>query len=333
VPDDLAWANRPRWAAQREGHYESFFIRANHRSEPRALWIRYTVFSPRGRPDLARGELWAIVFDGTTQRHRAFKHVEPIGACRLAGERLDVRIGDARLDATHASGVVHDDTGTLSWTLDLASDGSPPLLMMPPTRYDARFPAAKSLVPQPGLRMRGQIVLDGVAMTVDDWPGSQNHNWGRRHTDRYAWGQVAGFDEHPHSFLEVASAKLKIAGLWTPMLTPLVLRHRGHEYALNTPWRAVRAHGEVDGFDWRFDCRAGGVRIQGRIDAPREAFVGLHYDNPPGGWKRCLNSKIARCELRIDDPGRGVADTLVSAHRVGFELLTDDDQLGIPVAV
>jgi len=51
-------------------------------------------------------------------------------------------------------------------------------------------------VPQPGLRMRGQIVLDGVAMTVDDWPGSQNHNWGRRHTDRYAWGQVAGFDEH-----------------------------------------------------------------------------------------------------------------------------------------
>ena len=64
--------------------------------------------------------------------------------------------------------------------------------------------------------------------------GSQNHNWGRQHTDRYAWGQVAGFDDgHDESFLEVASAKLKVGPLWTPWITPIVLRHRGREHQLN----------------------------------------------------------------------------------------------------
>jgi len=221
APEDLAaWANRACWQGQPEGHYESFFVRANDPAAPRALWIRYTVFSPRGNPEAARGELWAIVFDGTTGRHRAFKHVEPIARCHFDRRQFDVQIGDARLAPSELRGTIEDQRGLLAWTLSAESDGAPPLLMLPADRYDARFPAAKSLVPQPALRWRGRLVLDGTTIELDDWPGSQNHNWGRRHTDRYAWGQVAGFDDHPDSFLEVASARLKLAVLWTPLLTP-----------------------------------------------------------------------------------------------------------------
>ncbi|HLW90191.1 MAG TPA: hypothetical protein VKS78_02670, partial [Roseiarcus sp.] len=50
------------------GHYESYFQRANHPTEPKAFWIRYTIFSPAGRPREAIGELWAIAFDGETGR-------------------------------------------------------------------------------------------------------------------------------------------------------------------------------------------------------------------------------------------------------------------------
>ena len=43
------WPNHARFAAaDATGHYESFFQRANHPTEPRAFWIRYTVFSPSG---------------------------------------------------------------------------------------------------------------------------------------------------------------------------------------------------------------------------------------------------------------------------------------------
>ena len=47
-----------------EGHYESYFQRANHPGRPLAFWIRYTIFSPRNQPGAAVGELWAIYFDG-----------------------------------------------------------------------------------------------------------------------------------------------------------------------------------------------------------------------------------------------------------------------------
>ena len=67
-PDLLSeQANWARFrAGQMTGHYESFFQRANHPNRPLAFWIRYTVFSPRGHPEQAVGELWAIVFNGET---------------------------------------------------------------------------------------------------------------------------------------------------------------------------------------------------------------------------------------------------------------------------
>jgi hypothetical protein len=66
---------------QQAGHYESFFLRANHPNHPLAFWIRYTLFSPNRRPENALGELWAIFFDGETQQHVAVKQEFPIMQC------------------------------------------------------------------------------------------------------------------------------------------------------------------------------------------------------------------------------------------------------------
>src|SRR5688572_31180786 len=79
------------------GFYESYFQRANHPSRPLAFWIRYTVFSPRGRPDEARGELWAIYFDGETSRSTAVKESVPLSDCNFSPTQLDVHIGAATL--------------------------------------------------------------------------------------------------------------------------------------------------------------------------------------------------------------------------------------------
>lgn len=65
IVDGLAeGVNLTRFAGGAEGHHESFFLRANHPSRPLAIWIRYRIFSPAGRPGDAVGELWAIYFDG-----------------------------------------------------------------------------------------------------------------------------------------------------------------------------------------------------------------------------------------------------------------------------
>ena len=47
--------------------------------------------------------------------------------------------------------------------------------------------------------------------------------------------------------------------------------------------RALRAKGSFCYLRWRFRSEDDAVRIDGRIEAPREAFVGLRYYNPPGG--------------------------------------------------
>ena len=74
------------------------------------------------------------------------------------------------------------------------------------------------------------------------------------------------------------------------------------------------------------------MRIYGQIEAPASAFVGLCYDNPSGGHKTCLNTKLAACQLTLERPGQP-SRTFTTQHRAAFEILTDDQDHGVPVVV
>jgi hypothetical protein len=328
----LAQLNQTRYQGQSHGHYESFFQRANHPTRPIAFWIRYTLFCPKGQPDQAVGELWAILFNGETNRHVALKQAFPLSQCHFSPSEFSVRIGDAELNARQLRGSIQADEGTFAWDLSY-SGNSEPLLLLPFKLYQTKFPAAKSLVGLPLALYRGKLSVNGEAMEIADWRGSQNHNWGTRHTDQYAWGQVAGFDTQPDSFLEVATAKVRLGPLWTPPLTLIVFRHKGKEYAINEMVQAIRADGSFDYFTWHFKSKTSEVGLEGTISAPANAFVGLEYRNPPGGTKQCLNTKIAACTLRIKDRTLGITETLETQHRAAFEILTDDRNHGIAIRV
>jgi len=344
-----------------DGHYESWFQRANHPTEPLAFWIRYTIFSPRGRPGDAVGELWAILFDGGQfdggqvqgARITAAKEVVPLAACRFGGDGdagsddgaghaghvgrtgrtgrsgIDARIGRALLVDGHLEGDASSRGHSLAWNLDY-DGGQAPLLLLPRALYDRGFPKAKALVGTPNAVFRGAITVDGRRFPIENWKGSQNHNWGSRHTDSYAWGQVAGFDDDPEAFLECSTAQVRIGPLWTPRMSLVVLRTEGQEYALNSLGGALRAQGRFDFFDWRIASATADARIAVHIHAPRASFVGLRYDNPPGGSKTCLNTKLAACELTLERPGRPPR-TLTTKHRAAFEILTDRGDHGAAV--
>jgi len=317
VPDDA------------QGLYESYFQRANHPTRPLAFWIRYTVFSPRANSQQARGELWAICFDGEAQRIAAVKQSLPIPECRFSPSGLDVRIGHATLDEHALAGRAESTAHSIEWSLAYTGD-EPPLLLLPEGYYERNLPRAKALVGTPNAIFSGKLFVDGNQIDVDGWRGSQNHNWGRRHTDRYAWGQVAGFDNAPGSFLECCTAQIKLGPFWSPRMTLLVLRDQGEEFAINRLMPSLRASANVDLFDWRFDTHDASARIRGHIHAPASAFVGLTYDNPPGGSKTCLNCKLASAEIVIDRPGMAPR-TLVTRQRAAFETLTDRTDHGVPI--
>lgn len=313
------------------GFYESYFQRANHPGRPLAFWIRYTVFTPQGRPEEACGELWAVVFDGERDRITAVKEAVPISECRFSPTGLDVRIGGATLSDRALHGRAETGPDTIGWKLDYEGD-QPPLLLLPEPSYHRGFPKAKALVGTPNAAFTGQLTVNDREIPIDGWPGSQNHNWGTRHTDSYAWGQVAGFDGAPNTFLECATAQVRIGPIWSPRMTFVVLRDQGREMALNTLRRAVRASADIDRFAWSIDTSDRDVRIHGRIQAPASSFVGLTYRNPPGGVKTCLNTKLAGAEITVERRGRPPR-TLRTDHRAAFEILTDRSDHGVPIAL
>jgi hypothetical protein len=331
----MAIATRDHWNAARyqagtaDGHYESWFQRANDPTGQRAFWIRYTIFAPRGRPTDAVGELWAIAFDRAAARITAVKQVHPITACAFARDRLDVAIGDARLDDGALRGAAASGGHTLAWDLRYAG-GQPPLLLLPERLYAAAIPRAKALVGRPLARFTGTLTVDGAAVPIDDWVGSQNHNWGAKHTDRYAWGQVAGFDEAPDGFLECSTARLKLGPVWTPPMSPVLLRLGDRTLAWNGLGRALRARGRYAPYDWQIETSGPDGDLRVRITASAADFVALRYGNPPGGAKICLNSKIARCELTLRRAG---TTTVLHSSRAAFEILDDTAPSGVqPVA-
>mgnify|MGYP001587887463 CR=1 FL=1 len=174
------------------------------------------------------------------------------------------------------------------------------------------------------------MTVNGARHEIDGWVGSQNHNWGEKHTDKYAWGQVCGFDEDPDAFLEVGCGQIKIGPVLTPPMTVLVLRLDGEEHAFNTIQKGLRAKGSYDYFRFAFETGNDAITISGNIAAAADEFVGLPYGNPPGGTKTCLNSKIARCDLTIRQKGKRPR-TLSSRNRAAFEILTDRDDHGVSV--
>jgi len=320
---------------QKQGHYESFFLRANNPTEPQAFWIRYTIFSPNLKPEKAIGELWSVYFDGRKESHVAVKKEVPFINCSFSPSVLDVRVDTATLDSGKLVGEASTGRHDISWDMAYSGD-SRPLFLLPISMYSAGFPKAKALVPRPMARFNGSLTVDGDRIEVRDWVGSQNHNWGSKHTDLYAWGQVAGFDNSPDSFLEVATARVKIGPLWTPSMTPIVLRHRGEEIALNSVGQTLKAKGSFTYFDWRFASGNDNMELEGRIWADRSKFAGLNYYNPPGGNKYCLNCKIASCDLKITykvGGRRGTSVLLTTGDRAAFEILTDKSDHGIAVQV
>jgi hypothetical protein len=228
-------------------------------------------------------------------------------------------------------GEIKNEKNKVSWDLSYGGTESP-LFDFPESYYYKGFPKAKVLVGLPLASFKGELTVNGKKVRIESWVGSENHNWGSKHTDHYAWGQVAGFENSMGTFLELATARIKIGPLWTPFITPLVLRHEGKEYALNSLGSTLR-RASFSYFDWKFKAESEEISIQGNIHADRKDFVCLPYYNPPGGTKHCLNTKIASCRLVLKRRGVTRPEILETKNRAAFEILTDSRDHGLTPAV
>lgn len=309
-------------ASQREGMYESFYLRAVSPDEPVGVWLRYTVHKA---PDAApRGSLWCTVFDA--RLGRPFQH-------KLTTDELSVpadgwiAIGDAHLGPDVAEGTC----GAAHWSLRFDS-AEPELRHLPRAwMYRAPLPRTKLTSPAPAATFNGTVAIPGRTVELLDWHGMVGHNWGAEHAERWIWLHGIDFEEDPGAWLDVAIGRVRVGRWTTPWVANGTLRLEGRRLALGglgakgllvaeTPRRCRLA---LPGQD--------GLSIDAHIDTPAEARAGWSYADPGGGLHDVSNCSIASLAMTVRRPGVP-AQTLRTAHGAVYELGMREHDHGVPIA-
>ncbi|HEX3284172.1 MAG TPA: hypothetical protein VHT50_05820 [Mycobacterium sp.] len=300
-------------------YYESRFIRANNAHRAQALWLRSTLLLPTAGPPVA--DAWVMIFDPDGAGNRALKQPYPIDQSDYQYDSWTARIGNTTIDDRTACGSV---TGVRSarWDLRIMPGEEEPVKLLTDRGYKAKFPTAKTMVRHPLASFDGTVELDDVRLQVEEWTGSINHNWGRRHTPAYAFGQVCGFDDEPKSSLEIVTAHAGLGRVSLPAATLFVLRHDGREVAVRSVLATRRTRAEYQPFSWTFGARVDGVTLDGELTAERQDVIGLSYTDTDGDTKYCYNSALATCRIRLSGNGMTAAE-LIATRRAMFEILTD----------
>ncbi len=302
-------------------HVESYFVRANDPTRPRAFWLKQTVLAPEAGPAVA--ESWFIWFDGERHETIAKRVTHSWASARFEAPRIETPSLVFQLSAIgSARGAFEVDAGKVSldvgWnpTGDLVAE---PLALLPwKLLREGPFPKSKLLTPYPSLRWNGTVALPHETVDVAGWHGMQGHNWGREHAYEYAWGQCLFPQEE--AMVEGFTGRVRVAGRTTPRLSAMVVRRRGRTYGfqrLFDPWRQ-EASIETDRWTVRLRSRDGDAELT--MDARQRPVACLGYTNPDGTLAYCLNSKLAAVELRVF-PSDGAAFTCTSEHGGALEFL------------
>jgi hypothetical protein len=299
-------------------YYESRFIRANDPDRPRALWMRSTLLLPTSGAPVA--DSWVMVFDPDGSGNRALKQPYPIDQSDYHYDTWSARIGATSIDDRSVCGSIGGSGRSARWDVQITPGDEAPVKLLTDRGYKAKFPTAKTMVRHPLARFDGSVELDDVSLQLDGWTGSVNHNWGRRHTPAYAFGQVCGFDGAPRSSLEVVTAHAAVGPISLPAATLLVLRHDGREVAVRSVLATRHTRGEYRPFSWSFGARVDDVTVDGEITAQAREVIGLTYTDTDGESKYCYNSALATCRIRMSDSAFGDIE-LVADRRAMFEIL------------
>ncbi len=315
-------------AAEKAGHYESFYLKLCRPGGGRAAWIRHTVHKRPGEP--ATCSLWFTLFDAEAAGPRATKR-------QFAAEQLDapqgayIRVGDATLADGRATGSVTTDVLAASWDLRFSDEHQPFHHLPRRFLYEAKLPRTKFLSPYPNAVFDGSIEVAGERIEVEGWRGMIGHNWGAEHAERWVWVQGAGFEgRDPGDYFDMAVGRIKIAGLQTPWVGNAMLRLDGVEHRLGGFERIRSTEVDEEPSGARFQLKGKGVKLSGRVGAERKDFVAWIYADPVGPEHNTLNCSISDLELDVELHG-GPARRLTVSAAAAYEFGTRDTDHGIPL--
>ena len=313
------------------GHVESYFLKLNDPAQNRALWLKFTLYCPKGKPAETVGECWGIAFDSADgSKTAAFKETYPVAGCKLARTAFDLDFNGNILQEGVTKGKLKGPAGDLSWDLTFTPGAESFSLFPLPWMYTAKLPKSKIKTPHPSSLFSGSYTLNGVTVKVNGVRGMQGHNWGSEHSHLYAWAHCSDFEGYgDDTYFEGFSGKIKVGPWVSPFMNMAVLQLRGKRYVWNG-LKAIRSEKiRVETNRWQFEIEGKENRLVGSILAPKDHFIGLHYYNPKGEVSYCLNSKVSAGEIQLLTPDGKVIESLRTKQSFALEVLVKDPSHGI----
>jgi hypothetical protein len=303
---------------RRTGFYESFYLRACDPAARRGVWIRHTVHKRPGVEPQA--SLWFVLFDPEAGPPYAVKQTHPAPALSSGGGDW-IRIADARLSGSAASGSAEAQDRSASW--DLAIDSSePPLFHLPRDwMYSAPVPRTKTLSPRPVARFGGRVAAGGREVDLDGWAGMIGHNWGAQHAERWIWMHGLAFDgaAADGAWIDAAIGRIKLGPWTTPWIGNGEVAIGGERYRLGGLERTRGTKIDESPNGCRFILPGAGATVRGEVGADRAEFVAWIYSDPDGGRHDTANCSAAAMTLKVERDGAAPV-TLTTGGGAVYEL-------------
>lgn len=321
--------NRPHWRNQL-GFFEIWFFVVFIPGEKRALWLRYTLFSPApGQPGQPRAILWAAAFDArASEPALALKSILPIDAYMPRNDdSFGIRIGEAEFGSGVCRGNVQDAGRSIAWDLHFEPQSHhherSSIFMSPKLPLPTRVIHAYE-----GTKFRGTYCVDGQTYAIGDAPGLQKHLWGIKRVEEIFWLYCPQFQEDPSARIEVTSVRpsRKLFGdVPFPALTPIWFDSIAGTHEFYAVWHLFRNMAKLVG-PGKLQLRAGSLfhAIEVDADCDMNTLVGYVYRDPRGVDLYVAQSDIASCEVRLFERSHPFASfrqtrTLTSTNGAAIE--------------
>lgn len=318
------------------GHVESYFLKCNDPQQNAALWLKFTIYAPKGAPEKTVGEVWGIFFDVKNPNNNVgIKETYPIETCVLGKDSVHVEIGKSYFKHGETKGeITNKDGAVIRWSIKFTTD-KPPLHHFPIAKmYTAKIPKSKAKSPHPDSRFSGGFNVSGRSFIFKNIPGMQGHNWGSEHANTYAWAHCNAFENEDGVYFEGFSSKVKLGPIMTPFISSAFLFYKGELIKFNDLKSLFSKRISVEYNAWTFSIENKKHKLTGNISAPKELFCGLHYYDPTGALSYCLNSKVSDAEIKLYEKSSGkLLREFVSRNTTALEILTKDAAHGIRMVV
>jgi hypothetical protein len=305
------------------GMYESFYLRAVSPEEPLGAWIRYTVHKRPGRA--AQGSLWFTLFD--ISRGAPFMHKRTTEDLRSPEDGW-IAIG---ADSSMGPGFAAGRCGPASWELRFHGREDELRHLRPDWLYRTPVPRTKLSSPLPAGSFDGAIELPDRTVELRGWSGMVGHNWGSEHAERWIWVHGIDFEQDRSAWIDMALARVRVAGRLTPWLACGEISCGGARTALGgLSARGVQVAESARRCSISLPGRDG-LRVQAHLDVPVGAAAGWRYADPDGGEHDVANCSVSSLTLNVHRAAHA-ATTLHCTHGAAYELGMREHDHGVALA-